>query len=110
MTLEAILTQLGYADNHSLHAQMQSIIDNTNGFDKIAKHIVDLHLELKAHDAHISLSNSVDHLKIKSESEFEKERQEVRDRINSWSQKYKIELQKVDGKETYYILGFKKAL
>jgi len=107
MTLEAMLTQLGYADNDSLHVQMQRIIDNTRGYEKISKHIADLHIALKAHGGHISLSNSVDNLKIKSESEFEKERKEVRDTINAWSTKYKVELQKVDKKETYYILGFK---
>jgi len=102
-----MLTQLGYADNASLHSQMQRIIDNTRGYDKISKHIVDLHTALEPHGAHISLSNSVDHLKIKSESEFEKERQGVKSKIDAWSEKYKVELQKVEGKETYYILGFK---
>jgi len=107
MTLDAMLTQLGYADNASLHSQMQRIIDNTHGYEKISKHIADLHMALLPHEAHIALSNSVDNLKIKCESTFEKELQDVRDRINAWSKKYKVELQKVDGKDTYYILGFK---
>jgi len=107
MTLDAMLTQLGYANNDSLHSQMQRIVDNTRGYDKISKHIADLHMALQTHEAHVALSNSVDYLKIKCESKFEKELQDVRDRINAWSEKYKVELQKVDGKDTYYILGFK---
>jgi len=107
MKLEAMLTQLGYANNDSLHSQMKRIIDNTRGYDKIAKHIADLNIALQTHNAHIALSNSVDYLKIKCESKFDKELQDVKDKINTWAKKYKVELQKVDGKNTYYILGFK---
>jgi hypothetical protein len=35
-------------------------------------------------------------------------RAEVNQIINNWAEKYKIELEKVQGKETFYIKGYNK--
>ncbi len=105
-TAEAMLTQLGYTINDSVMSQMQRIVQNTRGFKEIQKHIIQLNDALKPFQAHIAMSNSSDYLKIKNESDGQS-LEEVDKMINDWAKKYKIEIKKVDGKETYYIVGFK---
>jgi len=103
-TVDAMLTQLGYTINESVKTQMENIIKNTKDFMDIQKHIIQLNDALKPFQAHIAMSNSNDYLKIKNESSKESLKK-VDDMINDWAKKYKINLKKVDGKETYYILG-----
>ena len=43
MTYEAILNQLGYIPNEALSIQLGHIEKNTIGYEKIIKHILDLH-------------------------------------------------------------------
>ncbi len=105
-TAEAMLTQLGYTINDSVMSQMKRIIQNTKGFNEIQKHIIQLNDALKPFQAYIAMSNSNDYLKIKNESD-EQSLKEVDKMINDWAKKYKIDIKKVDGKETYYIIGFK---
>ncbi len=104
-TAEAMLTQLGYSINESVLAQMQRIIKNTKGFDIIQKHIVQLNDALKPFQAYIAMSNSNDYLKIKNESD-ENSLAKVDEMIREWAKKYKIDIKKVEGKETYYIIGY----
>ena len=104
-TAEAMLTQLGYSINESVLAQMQRIIKNTKGFDVIQKHIVQLNDALKPFQAYIAMSNSNDYLKIKNESD-ENSLAKVDEMIQEWAKKYKIDIKKVEGKETYYIIGY----
>ncbi len=103
-TVEAMLTQLGYTINESVKKQMENIINNTKNFMDIQKHIVQLNDALKPFQAYIAMSNSNNYLKIKNESPKES-LQKVDEMIHEWAKKYKIDLQKVEGKETYYILG-----
>ena len=42
LNANSLLVQLGYAQNEASLKQMQSIIDNTKGFDKFSKHILSL--------------------------------------------------------------------
>ncbi len=105
-TVEAMLAQLGYTINASVKIQMEKIIKNTKDFLTIQKHIIQLNDALKPFQAYIAMSNSNDYLKIKNESE-KNSVQKVDDIIKEWAKKYKIDLKKVDGKKTYYILGFK---
>ncbi len=106
ITPEAILTQLGYTPNESILAQMERIIDNTEGFDKFAKHIFSLNDALKHMHGFIALSNTNDYLKIKSEEDVSKEiMDEFHEAIRHWAEKYKVNVEKVPGKETYYITG-----
>jgi vacuolar-type H+-ATPase subunit E/Vma4 len=46
-------------------------------------------------------------LKIKNQSRNEFLTQ-VNEIINTWAKKYKIELEKIEGKETFYIKGYGK--
>jgi len=68
MQKDAMLTQLGYVPNDALLQQLQRIEDNTAGYEKIQKHIMDLHDHLKVDDSYVALSNSNDCFKIKIES------------------------------------------
>ncbi len=103
-TVEAMLTQLGYTINDSVKKQMEDIINNTRDFSDIQKHIIQLSDTLKPFQAYIAMSNSNSYLKIKNESPKESIKK-VDEMIQEWATKYKINLQKVKGKETYYILG-----
>ncbi len=105
-TAEAMLTQLGYSVNESVLSQMQRIVQNTKDFKTIEKHIVQLNDALKPFQAYIAMSNSYDYLKIKNESD-ENSLKKVDEMVNEWAKKYKIEIKKVEGKETYYILGYR---
>ena len=108
MTHEAILNQLGYIPNEALSEQLSRIEANTHGFDKIIKHILDLHEALKTDESYVAMSNSNDYFKIKIDATGETSAADALEKINHFADKYKVELQKVDGKPTYYILGFAK--
>jgi hypothetical protein len=105
VTTENLLVQLGYPAKDATVSQMERIVANTKNFDKFAKHIISLNDELKRFNAIVAMSNSNDYLKIKCDSKEEEEIAAFEDIVKHWSEKYKIELQKVDGKHTYYILG-----
>ena len=106
MQKDAMLTQLGYAPNDALLKQLQRIEDNTAGYEKIQKHIMDLHDHLKVDDAYVAMSNSNDCFKIKVESSSPEMAQEAHEKINHFSKKFKVTVNKLDNKETYYIVGF----
>ncbi|MEO1938168.1 MAG: hypothetical protein ABGW85_05965 [Sulfurimonas sp.] len=106
MDREALLIQLGYAPNETLVEQLKEIQDNTPGYEKIEKHILDLHDHLKVNNAYVALSNTTKHLKIKVDSPTPELAQEAHEKIKHFSQKYKVTLEKLPNKETYYIIGF----
>ncbi|MBN2895702.1 MAG: hypothetical protein JXK05_07420 [Campylobacterales bacterium] len=108
MQREAMLSQLGYTPNEALLEQMGRIIANTREFSKIEKHIVDLHEALKVDLGYVAMSNSEDRLKIKVETDNEAMRSEAIEKIEHFAQKYKVELNKLEGKNVYYIIGFEK--
>jgi len=106
MQNDAILVQLGYVPNNALIQQLNRIEENTIGYDKIKKHIMDLHNHLKVDDAYVAMSNSNDCFKIKIESKSPELAQEAHEKISHFSQKFKVTVNKLDNKETYYIVGF----
>ena len=106
MDREALLIQLGYAPNETLVEQLKEIQNNTPGYEKIEKHILDLHDHLKVNNAYVALSNSTKHLKIKVDSPTPELAQEAHEKIKHFSEKYKVTLEKLPNKETYYIIGF----
>jgi len=107
MQRDAMLTQLGYAPNPALEAQLQKIEENTIGYDKIQKHIMDLHDHLKVNNAYVALSNSNDYFKVKIDSPTPELAQEAHEKVQHFSEKFKVDVEKLDKKETYYIIGFK---
>lgn len=106
MHRDAMLTQLGYVPNEALLKQLEDIEDNTKGYEKIQKHIMDLHDHLKVNSSYVALSNSKNYLKIKVESPTPALAAEAHDKIEHFSDKYKVKITKLPHKETYYILGF----
>ncbi len=106
MRREAMLTQLGYAPNGALLSQLERIETNTAGYEKIQKHIMDLHDHLKVDDSYVAMSNSNDCFKIKVESKTPEIAAEAHEKIRHFSDKFKVTVDKLDNKETYYIVGF----
>ncbi len=106
MQRDAMLTQLGYTPNEALVKQLQEIEDNTPGYEKIQKHIMDLHDHLKVNSAYVALSNSKSHFKVKIESPTPELAAEAHEKVVHFSEKFKVEINKLDKKETYYIVGF----
>jgi len=108
MNNEAMLKQLGYTPNEALLSQIERIVNNTKSFDKIQKHILDLHEHLKVDDSYVAMSNSEDYFKIKIEAPSPERVQEAMEKVNHFADKYKVTLKQVDGKNTFYIVGFNK--
>ena len=108
MNNEAMLKQLGYTPNEALLNQLERIINNTKSFDKIQKHIFDLNEHLKVDDSHVAMSNSEDYFKIKIEAPSPERTEEAMEKVNHFADKYKVALKQVEGKNTFYILGFNK--
>jgi len=106
MKRDAMLTQLGYSPNDALIEQLTKIEKNTAGYGKIQKHIMDLHDHLKVNNSFIALSNSEDYFKIKVEGISDESSQEAHAKIQHFSDKFKVTIDKLDNKETYYIIGF----
>jgi len=107
MRNDALLNQLGYTVTQSAQAQMQRVIENTVGFDHVEKHLIALHDALKSHLSFVALSSNKDYFKIKNEAVGEAMRSEVNEMIERWSKKYKIDIEKVPNKDTYYVIGYK---
>ena len=103
---DALLTQLGYTPTEQSIVQIKKAIDNTNGFENFSKHILSLHDELAHLKGLVALSSSKDVFKIKGSEDTSKEIQdEFHELVKHWSNKYKIKIEQVQKKPTYYILG-----
>jgi len=105
ITPENLLIQLGYQPTPALLKQMESIMENTRNFDAFSKHILSLKDELQHFGGYIAMSNSSNYLKIKSDHSKAEDIAAFEEVLQKWSSKYKVALQKVEGKPTYYILG-----
>ncbi|NWF66272.1 MAG: hypothetical protein HXX81_02270 [Campylobacterales bacterium] len=106
VTNEEFLTRLGYNVNEGSLKELELVKQNTGEFEKIAKHIIDLHEHLKTMNAFIAISSTKPYLKIKNEEDKVEAIDFVNDYIKKWAEKYKVTLQKVENKNTYYIIGF----
>ncbi len=105
MRRDAILRQLGYSVTPNAVEQVQRVMDNTKDYDYVEKHLISLHDILKPKLSFVAISSTHDYFKIKNEAGNEEMVKNTNEIIQKWSQKYKIALQKVPNKETYYILG-----
>ena len=106
MQRDAMLTQLGYAPNDALIKQLKRIEENTSGYEKIQKHIMDLHDHLKVDGSYVAMSNSNDYFKIKIDSNTPELVEEAHEKVQHFSDKFKVTVEKLENKETYYIVGF----
>ena len=106
LTPEALLSQLGYNQTESSIQQIEKTINNTNGFEEFSKHILALHDELAHLKGFVALSNSRDVFKIKCSEDVSKEiQEEFSSLVENWAKKYKVNIEKIANKPTYYILG-----
>ncbi len=105
MRRDAILRQLGYSVTPNAIEQVQRVMDNTKDYDYVEKHLISLHDTLKPRLSFVAISSTHDYFKIKNEAVGEEMVQSTKDIIQKWSKKYKIALEKVPNKETYYVLG-----
>ena len=106
LNAEALLTQLGYTVTEQSVTQMKKAIDNTNGFENFSKHLLSLHDELAHLKGVVALSSSKDVFKIKGSVDTSKEiQEEFHELVKHWSEKYKLKIEQVEKKPTYYILG-----
>ena len=101
LTNEALLTQLGYQPSKTVIERLQAVIKNTKRFENIKPHLLALHDNIKNFGGLVALSSSNNYFKIKNE----KSSNEVKEYIEKWANKYKINLREVEGKNTYYIIG-----
>lgn len=108
LTPEALLTQLDYPVTEQALKQIDKAIANTGGFEHFSKHILSLKDTLSHYGGIVALSNSHPYFKIKCDADSTKDTIEAfTEAVISWGDKYKVSLQKVDKKPTYYILGQK---
>lgn len=106
VTPEVLLSQLGIAKSEAAYKQIEKAMNNTTNFSKFAKHIISLNDELKHMNAYVALSNSQDVFKIKCDSNDAPEiLDEFHQQVQHFSSKYNVNLQAVDGKSVYYIIG-----
>ena len=103
--VENILVQLNYPVNEATHKQLENIAKNTDSFFDYADHFFSLNDDLKTVNAFVALSNTKDYIKFKSNSNIDSEIEKFTEIVNSWATKYKVKLQKVDNKNTYYVIG-----
>jgi len=108
ITPENLLSQLGYSVNEASLKQIKKVIDSTKNFDKFAKHIFSLNDHLKHVDGYVTLSNSVDKLKIKCESKNEALIEEFHEIVKKWAEKYNVRVEKLENKQVYYIYGIEE--
>ena len=105
---EALLTQLDYPVNAHTLAQIRKTIENTPGFDQFSKHLLTLKDAISHYDGIIALSNSHPYFKIKCEENSSEETiAAFREVSQKWADKYKVTLQEIENKPTYYLLGHK---
>jgi len=106
LTPEALLTQFGYPVNDHTLAQVKEAVANTPGFEHFSKHLLSLKDILSHYDGFIALSNSQHYFKVKCEENNSRETIEAfREAVKKWAEKYKVKLQQVGEKPTYYIVG-----
>jgi len=105
MQRDAMLRQLGYTPNDALLSQLERIEKNTTDYEKIQKHIMDLHDHLKVNDSFVAMSNSKDYFKIKVHAPSPELEAEAHQKIKHFSEKFKVTLEK-ENENTYYIKGF----
>lgn len=106
LTPEALLAQLGYTKNDQTLNQINDIIQNTKNFNKFSQHIPSFNDALAVEKAFITMSNSTNYLKIKCDEDSSADNLSAYiNLVKHWADKYKLDLKKVEGKSTYYILG-----
>ena len=102
---EGFLIQLGYPANEANKEKLHKVIQNTEGFDQLEKHVIQLNDTLKNFRTYVTLSNNKDLLKIKKDTVSDEIEKNVDEIVQSWAQKYKVQLVYHPQNNSYYING-----
>ncbi len=102
---EGFLIQLGYPANEANKEKLQKVIQNTQGFEQLERHLIQLNDALKTSRAYVTLSNNKDLLKIKKDTHNDEYDQNVDTIVQNWAQKYKVQLIYHPQNKSYYIKG-----
>ncbi|SFV56205.1 hypothetical protein MNB_SV-9-109 [hydrothermal vent metagenome] len=106
LTPDALLRQLDYPVNEKTLEQITIIINNMPDYKHLSKHILTLKDYITHYYGFIAMSNSKNYLKIKCEpDESEDNIRAFKKAVEDWSDKYKVKLEQVDNRPTYYIIG-----
>jgi len=106
LTPEALLAQLGYTKTEQTLIQINDIIKNTKKFDNFSQHIPSFNDALAVKKGYIAMSNSQNYLKIKCNEDISADNlSSFIQLVKHWADKYKLELEQVGNKNTYYIIG-----
>jgi DNA polymerase III gamma/tau subunit len=106
LTPEAILVQLGYSITEQNLEKIKKVLDNTPNIDRFLPHLPSFIDALAVEKGYIALSNSKDYFKIKCDADTNAQNIEAfHELVKHWADKYKLQLQKVVNKDTYYIVG-----
>lgn len=105
MNKDGILVSLGYGENESTTAQLEGILNECDFTTTELEKVVLLNDNLKKFEAYVAMSNTNNYFKVKSESSDLETIKAIREKIFEWADRYKFSIEKVDGKETYYITG-----
>jgi hypothetical protein len=103
---EALLAQLGHSKTEQTLKQMDEIVKNTKNFNKFSQHIPSFNDALAVEKAFMAMSNSKNYLKIKCNEDSSADNLSAfTDLVEHWASKYKLNLEKVENKNTYYVIG-----
>ena len=106
LTPEAILAQLGYNQTEQNFNKVEKILSKTSNIKDFLPHLPSFADALAVEKGFIALSNSKDYFKIKCDADSSATNEEAfHELVSHWSDKYKLQLQRVVGKNTYYIIG-----
>ncbi|NLY04131.1 MAG: type II secretion system protein [Campylobacter sp.] len=105
MEKDGILVSLGYSVNDGTIAQLEGILNSCDFTDTELEKIILLNDNLKKFEGYVAMSNSNSYFKIKNENSTDGVIKGFRETIFEWADRYKFGLEKVDGRETYYIVG-----
>ncbi len=109
LSAEVLLKQLKLSVSEKNLKQMQRIIANTKNIKQFYKHLFAFNDQLVALDAFIAPSSSVDALKIKYHGTDGLHKEDFHKAVAHFCEKYKVDIEPVSGKETYYIRGSRAA-
>ncbi|RUM68988.1 MAG: hypothetical protein DSZ05_00165 [Sulfurospirillum sp.] len=102
---DGFLIQLGYPANQANKEKLNKVIENTDGFEYLEKHVIQLNDTLKSMQTYVTLSNNKNLLKIKKDISSEEIEKSVDEIVQSWAQKYKVQLIYQPQNNSYYIRG-----
>ena len=104
---ENLLIQLDNKVTDATLKYMNNIIDNTDGFETFSKHLLGLKYSIAHLNGYMTMSNSKAYLKVKTDLQSKEAVEEFTEIIIKWSDKYKVQMDKMKNKNTYYIIGLK---